>query len=99
MKWTGTVFGVMVIPQGKGELMVSARSTSVNGIYAYMSVSLDGKNLGGCYVRKSHFKEYRFPLNREKTGATLVEIKFENDQTNSGKGEDRNLFVESISVF
>ena len=46
MYWEGTIHAVIHISDGKSILTIQAKGSQANGIYPYMILELDGKEIG-----------------------------------------------------
>lgn len=76
-------------------LIVKAKGTKSNGVYAHFKVLVNGHECGSKYSAAS-CKEYGFSVPFELAEVKTVEIEFDNDHYTMG--EDRNLFVNCIYV-
>lgn len=95
--WPGTVDAVINLPKGESVLTLQAKGTSLNGIYPYMIVKLDGEEVGEIFVADDDWKEYEFPV-KSPGGVSVFSVTFANDAIDAGKNEDRNLFVGSAEI-
>jgi hypothetical protein len=76
-------------------LIVKAKGTKSNGVYAHFKVLVNGFECGSKYSAAS-CKEYAFSVPFEMDEVKTVEIVFDNDHYTMG--ENRNLFVNCIYV-
>ncbi|NJN26817.1 MAG: hypothetical protein HC819_12995 [Cyclobacteriaceae bacterium] len=76
-------------------VIVKAKGTKANGVFAHFSVFANDQELGKKYTNCA-FEEYSFNLPFPTEEIREVKIKFDNDLT-LGE-EDRNLFVCSITI-
>jgi hypothetical protein len=74
-------------------LIVKAKGTKSNGVYAHFKVLVNGFECGSKYSAAS-CKEYGFSVPFELSEVKTVEIVFDNDHYTMG--ENRNLFVNCI---
>lgn len=96
MYWSGTITRVIDMPGGESVVKIEAKGSPADGIYPYMIVELEGKEIGELYVDSPGWKEYGFSA---KTGSGLgvLSVTFVNDIYNA-KGEDRNLFIRGTKI-
>jgi tetratricopeptide (TPR) repeat protein len=79
------------------QVQVIARGTAANFVGAKMVVSLAGERLGEVETGDADFKRYTFPALVSKEHG-LLEIEFTNDYRDPETGEDRNLYVEEVTL-
>lgn len=77
-----------------GTLTVRAKGTPAGGIWPLMQVRINGVVLGTTVVQSPDYTDYTFTV-AELAATPDIDITFLNDWFSDG--EDRNLFVESIS--
>jgi hypothetical protein len=77
------------------DLIVKAKGSKADGIYAHFKVFVNDLECGGKFTTSS-CKEYCFSVPFEVNEITEVKIVFDNDQYSMG--EDRNLFVNCIFI-
>lgn len=92
MPWSGTIHSAILAPSGSTIIKIQAKGSAVNGIYPYMVLQLDGKDVGETFVNSPEWKEYEFKVN-SNGGIKVLSVTFVNDETNPKKSEDRNLFI------
>ena len=97
MYWSGTMDTLINVPSGPAAIKIQARGSSAGGIYPYMIVELDGKEIGDAYVDSAEWKEYGFRV-RTDGGMKALSVTFANDGGNKEKKEDRNLYVGESGV-
>jgi len=97
MYWAGTLSRTIEAPQGKVLIKIKAKGEKARGVWPYMIVELDGRDLGGTFVDTAGWKEYRFTSETEG-GSKVLNIIFPNDANDETKGEDRNLYVGEVRV-
>lgn len=86
--------GKMMVP-----LVVRARGSAALGVDAKMEVRVDGTVVGVVDVTStSAFAPYRFDLALMRGVAHRIDVTFVNDAYFADLKQDRNLFVESITV-
>lgn len=95
MYWSGTIDAAVDVPAGKAVLKIRAKGQPADGVYPYMIVELDGKEIGGAFVDSADWKEYEFKTDSEG-GVRVISVTFTNDAY-SEKG-DRNLFIDGAEV-
>ena len=87
-----TVHGIIHIPAEKSLLKIQMRSSQAKGIYSYVFLELDGKEIGGFFVNSLQWKEYSLRINTTG-GIKVLSITFLNDFYDKKTGEDRNLYI------
>lgn len=97
MYWAGTINGLLDVPRGEALLIIKARGTRADNIYPYMTVELDGEEIGGAYVDSADWKEYTFHV-RTDGGLKVTSVNFLNDAVDEERREDRNLFIDEAMV-
>ena len=90
MYWSGTMDRAIDVPEGNVAIKVRAKGQPAGGIWPYMIVELDGKEIGGVFVDSGDWKEYEFKA-ASAGGTKVLSVTFTNDGGNAK--EDRNLFV------
>ncbi|HEU5294937.1 MAG TPA: carbohydrate-binding domain-containing protein [Burkholderiaceae bacterium] len=86
-----------VAPSNNGpKLTVRARSSMADNVGARMQVLVAGTAVGTVEVRSPNFADYVFALPAAVNPGARVDVVFTNDGGNAT--EDRNLYVESLSV-
>ncbi|WP_188092418.1 carbohydrate-binding domain-containing protein [Azospirillum sp. B21] len=76
-------------------ILVNAKGTAAAGINAHFTLLVDGHTVGGATVG-SAAKTYAFTTSVSADSAHKVQIRYDND--GFAGGQDRNLFVNSVSV-
>lgn len=92
MYWSGTMDALINPPEGSALIAITARGRAAYGVYPYMIVELDGKEIGARFVDSEEWEEYVFPL-ETKGSVKVLSITFINDTSDEKKGIDRNLFI------
>jgi poly(3-hydroxybutyrate) depolymerase len=80
---------------GSTSIVVTARGTSLGGVWPRMSVSVGGTSIGTVTVPSSTLAPYRFTFNAS-AGTREIRVSFDNDDRNAT--EDRNLLVDRFVV-
>jgi hypothetical protein len=75
---------------------VRAMGTQAAGVGPIMTVLADGVQIGNVQVQVTAYTDFAFPLPAGTTKPARVDLVFSNDGSNGA--EDRNLYVESISL-
>jgi O-antigen ligase/tetratricopeptide (TPR) repeat protein len=87
----------LVIPRGMYEIKVIARGREAVNIWPHMTVRLNGKDILASYVANSEWKDFggivisEYPRN-------WLEISYDNDYYDPGAGEDRNLYIDKLTL-
>lgn len=89
------IFTYPTVAEADTNLIIRAKGTKVNGVYAHFKVIVNDLACGSKYSA-SACKEYCFEVPFNANEINKVEIVFDNDHYSSG--EDRNLFVNCIYV-
>ena len=76
-------------------ILVNAKGTAAAGVNAHFTLLLDGQAVGSASVG-SAAKTYAFTTSVSADSAHKVQIQYDND--GFAGGQDRNLFVSSVSV-
>ncbi|KJR61957.1 hypothetical protein VY88_28985 [Azospirillum thiophilum] len=76
-------------------ILVNAKGTAAAGVNAHFTLLVDGHAVGGVTVGTAA-KTYAFSTTVAADSAHTVQIRYDND--GFAGGQDRNLFVDSISV-
>jgi hypothetical protein len=97
MYWTGTMHTLVTLPEGEATVNIMASGSSANGLFPYMSVELDGNEIGGVFIDSSDWKDYSFKVKTDG-GVKVLSVTFANDGSNKEKGEDRNLYVREVRI-
>ncbi|MDP3731757.1 MAG: carbohydrate-binding domain-containing protein [Candidatus Omnitrophota bacterium] len=97
MYWAGTIDAPILIPNGNAMIRIQAKSSPADNIYPYMTVELDGKEIGAAAVDNPEWKQYDFKVNIGG-GIKVLSINFVNDGTSKDGKEDRNLFIGQAEV-
>lgn len=97
MFWTGIMSAAVSVPVGEAVIKIQARGTPADDIWPYMTIGLDGKEVGEMLVDSTEWKEYVFNINTNG-GIKVLSITFENDGGNWTKKEDRNLYIGKAEV-
>jgi hypothetical protein len=97
MYWAGTIHGVLGMPEGESVIVIQARGLAANGVFPYMIVEVDGKNVGEKLVDSAEWRDYSFRVNTEG-GLKVLSVTYVNDEVSGGKGEDRNLYVGEAKI-
>ncbi|TAL21139.1 MAG: DUF1929 domain-containing protein [Aquabacterium sp.] len=77
-------------------ITVRARATLAAGTGAMMDVRIDGELVASTEVASTTFADYRFPLPAVVPAGAKVEVVYTNNATVNG--QDRNLYVESVTL-
>lgn len=93
--WTGTADAPIETPAGDVAVTVTAWGSPADGVYPYMIVLLDGKEIGETLVG-AEAKAYTFTT-ESSGGLGILSVTFANDGGNA-KGEDRNLYIGEVTV-
>jgi hypothetical protein len=91
------VYSLVEAPGEPFSIKIEARGSAAGGIWPYMVVELDGKEIGETFVDSAEFKEYEFRVDAA-AGSRLLGARFINDACDKGKKEDRNLYVGKVKV-
>lgn len=97
MYWTGTVSAAFQVPEGLAKVMIQTKGSQADGIYPYMAVELDGREIGATFVDNEDWKEYAFKIN-SGGGPKVLSITFCNDGADTEKNEDRNLYIGEARI-
>ena len=97
MYWTGTMSAIINVPKDPAVLTIQAKGEQADGIYPYMIVELDDKEIGEMFVSNNEWKEYSFPV-RTSAGIKVLSITFCNDGGDANKHEDRNLYIGEARI-
>lgn len=62
MYWDGTIHSVINVPKGPSVVHLMAKGDPGNGIYPYIIVELDGKEIGEHYVASKEWGKYSYPV-------------------------------------
>lgn len=87
----------VIVPAGMYEFKVKARGEKAQGIWPHMEVRFNDKKSIDSYVSNKHLGFYQgiivvdYPVNR-------FDIIYDNDYYDAESMEDRNLYVESITL-
>ncbi|MBK1840819.1 S8 family serine peptidase [Azospirillum sp. YIM B02556] len=76
-------------------ILVNAKGTAAAGVNAHFTLLVDGHAVGGATVG-SAAKNYAFTATVSADSAHKVQVQYDND--GFAGGQDRNLFVNSVSV-
>ncbi|WP_158279365.1 carbohydrate-binding domain-containing protein [Azospirillum humicireducens] len=76
-------------------ILVNAKGTAAAGVNAHFTLLVDGQAVGGATVG-SAAKTYAFTAGVSADSAHTVQIRYDND--GFAGGQDRNLFVDSVTV-
>lgn len=79
------------------DLVVRARGSNAGGIRARMELRVDSVVMGVFDVDPGAYKDYAAPLIADADTAHAIDVAFVNDAYFPDRGEDRNLFVESVT--
>ena len=93
MYWSGTMKGLLKLPSGKATIEVEAEGTSLNGVYPYMIVRLNGEKIGETFIKDRG--KYSFDIMGDGQ-IKVLSIIFVND--NYSETEDRNLYIDTARV-
>ncbi|MDP8265847.1 MAG: carbohydrate-binding domain-containing protein [Candidatus Aceula meridiana] len=97
MYWNGTAHQFVEIPGQANAITIQAKGSSAYGIWPYMVVSLNGKEIGADFIQNVEFKNYAYPIAADKETTTkIISVTFTNDGGN--KIEDRNLYVGEVTA-
>ncbi|MBP2299367.1 carbohydrate-binding domain-containing protein [Azospirillum picis] len=75
---------------------IDAWGNAAGGIWPHLSLKLDGTTIGQATVNSSSLGRYTISAKVEAGSAHKLQIVYDNDGTKNG--EDRNLFVRTVSV-
>jgi len=78
-------------------LIVRARGSNAAGVQARMELRVDGVAVGTFDVDPTAFRDYTVTLMTNDSAARAVDVAFVNDAYFPDRGEDRNLFVQSVT--
>jgi parallel beta-helix repeat protein len=87
--------GASDFPTGSSKLVVRAKADLAQNIGAHFVVLVDGVNVGGA-TAGANFADFTFTVPATAGKPHTIGIKFDNDL--SINGEDRNLYVRSLTV-
>ena len=76
-------------------ILVNAKGTAAAGVNAHFTLLVDGHAVGGATVGTAA-KSYAFTATVSADSAHKVQVQYDND--GFAGGQDRNLFVDSVSV-
>lgn len=93
----GTIYAPVMVPPGDARVIVQARGEQASGVYPYMLVELDGKEIGETYIKGDVWSDYYFKV-RTDGGVKTLGITFLNDGGAPSRNEDRNLFIGNAKV-
>jgi len=96
MYWDGTIYAPIILPPGYVKIKINAMGESAFGAWPYMIVTLDGEEIGECYVNDRN-KVYSFGV-ETAGGLKVLGVGFVNDAGDEAEGEDRNLFIGAVEV-
>jgi len=91
----GTISRGLTLPGGVYEFEVWAHGKIASGMWPYMVVRFNGKEILNSFVSHTASKSYAgivvvdFPFNR-------LEVSYNNDYYNAATGEDRNLYIDRV---
>ncbi len=95
MYWTGTINAPIYLPSGENTLLLEAKATPAEGIWAYMIVEVDGQVVYEDFITNTDWQQYSFKVKSDE-GLKVVSVTFANDGGN--EQEDRNLYVGEIWI-
>lgn len=78
-------------------LIVRARGSNAAGVQARMELRVDGVAVGTFDVDPTGYRDYAVTLMTNDSAAHAVDVAFVNDAYFPDRGEDRNLFVQSVT--
>jgi len=78
-------------------LTVRATGSNAAGIRARMELRVDGVSIGTFDVDPEGYKDYSLTLMANESIAHAIDVAFVNDAYFPDRGEDRNLFIESVT--
>ncbi|HYH37693.1 MAG TPA: carbohydrate-binding domain-containing protein [Azospirillum sp.] len=78
------------------KFVINAYGQSAGGVSPHLRLLVDGKEVGQATVSATSPTAYTFTANVEASQAHKVQVHYDNDATVNG--QDRNLYVKSISV-
>jgi Ca2+-binding RTX toxin-like protein len=78
-------------------LVVRAKGSNAAGVRARMELRVDGVGVGTFDVDPDGYKDYSVALMADAGIAHAVDVAFVNDAYFPDRGEDRNLYVESVT--
>ncbi len=84
----------VTMPPTPSSLVVTARGTVLQGVWAHMIVSIGTTTLGSVFVNTTAFAPYRFNVPANLSGK--IRVTYDNDAKKGG--EDRNLFVDKLAL-
>ncbi|MEO8037739.1 MAG: carbohydrate-binding domain-containing protein [Betaproteobacteria bacterium] len=79
------------------DLVVRARGSMADGVNARMELRVDGTTTEFFDVDPSDFRDYEIKVAADVGRMHRIDVAFINDAYFPARGEDRNLFVESVS--
>lgn len=79
-------------------LTVRATGSNAAGIRARMELRVDGVSIGTFDVDPEGYKDYSLTLMANESIAHAIDVAFVNDAYFPDRGEDRNLFIESVTL-
>ncbi|AWK88796.1 carbohydrate-binding domain-containing protein [Azospirillum thermophilum] len=83
-------------PKATVEIVVNASGASAGGIPPHFKLLVDGKVIGDAKVGATSTTAYKFDAEIDPTKGHTVQVWYDNDSW--ANGQDRNLFVKSISI-
>lgn len=92
---TPTVPGTGAPATTSAAILVNAKGTATAGVNAHFTLLVDGHAVGGATVGTAA-KSYAFTATVSADSAHKVQVQYDND--GFAGGQDRNLFVDSVSV-
>jgi len=93
----GTVYRAVMLPKGRAVIRIQARGDDAFNIWPYMIVELDGEEIGEKFVNSKKWESYSFEVDT-KGGIKVLGVSFVNDDSDSKKGIDRNLYIGDITI-
>ena len=78
-------------------LLVQARGSNATGVQARMELRVDGVVVGAFDVDPTAYRDYAVTSMMNASAAHAVDVAFVNDAYFPDRGEDRNLFVQSVT--
>ncbi|WP_431860271.1 cellulase family glycosylhydrolase [Azospirillum sp.] len=78
------------------KFVINAYGQSAGGVFPHLRLLVDGKEVGQATVSATSPTTYTFTADVEASQAHKVQVHYDNDATVNG--QDRNLYVKSISV-
>ncbi|HYG85484.1 MAG TPA: carbohydrate-binding domain-containing protein [Azospirillum sp.] len=83
-------------PSEPAEIVVNASGTSAGGVAPHFKVLVDGVVIGQGSATSSTTTAYTFKANLNPEVAHKIQVQYDNDAVVNG--QDRNLFVKSVSI-